>query len=122
MTKKIVPWFLILLGAALLLGVVLYFTDKLTAAQPVGLGQEILGSLGGLSGFVSAITGIIALCRRDNGKDKSPSADPKYSVNITGNTTIGDSKMKVRRDDVQIKDIKVIGKSDIEVDEQKKRR
>ena len=67
MMKKIVPWILILLGAALVFGAVFYFIDKLTAAQPVGLGQEILGVFSGLSGLISAIVGIAGLYKKDSG-------------------------------------------------------
>jgi hypothetical protein len=41
--------------------------------------------------------------------------EAKYSVDISGNKTVGQSKMKVQHDDVRIVDNTLFGKSDIEI-------
>lgn len=50
-------------------------------------------------------------------------SEPKYSVDINGNTTIGDTQIGVSRPDVRISRNRLFGKSKIQVvDEEKRKR
>ena len=81
MMKKIVPWFLILLGAALLFGAAGFWMDTLTSSQPAGLVEQVRGWLETLSGLVSAITGIIAISKSDNsGKEQKNIGDGNINI------------------------------------------
>lgn len=63
--KKIIPIILIVTGAAILLGLLLFRLDSLTSAQPKGLGEQIFNALGLLLGAGTGLTGLIGLFKKE---------------------------------------------------------
>jgi hypothetical protein len=88
--RKTIALLLMIAGAAILLGTVVYAVDRATSTDPAGLGTAILTLLGLLLGAITEIKGLRDWNKKD-ASSQTTTVTARDNSNAVGNITVGGS-------------------------------